>query len=146
MKLILALTMLLAMVGSYASASEIHGHKVNEYIWDFDVDGGSDLAAISLSAKSGARALPLHAVITGVSCWVETAAVGANSVYSLGNTASSTAYLSSVAVATLVKDYVVSPAVVPYAVSAANKEDILLTIGTQVATAGKLHCWMHYDY
>lgn len=147
MKFLLMIVMpLVLLMGIQASASEFHGHKVNEYLWDFSADGGSDTVAISLSGKEGARPLPLHAVITDINVWVETAVAGTGSTYSIGNSASATAFVNAASVGTMIQDYVVSPAVVPYAVSAANKQDVKLTIGTQASTGGKVHARIAYDY
>ncbi len=134
-------------VPTVVKASELHGGvHVNEYVWDFAVSGGSSTVAIQLDALDGNHKLPVHATVTNFTAWVETAAVGASGTYSVGNASSSTAYMSSVAVATLVKDYVVSPAVVPYAITGSTLADMKLTIATTAASAGKIHFYVEYRY
>lgn len=85
------------------------GVQVQEYVYDFAVDGGVKDVAIDLSAKDGFDPVPIGAIIKGVTAEVETAAVGATATVAWGNGDDADGYSgTTIAVATLVADLVVN--------------------------------------
>lgn len=57
-----------------------------EYVYDFDVDGGTFGTPIVLSAKAGSPVIPVGAVVMGVMAKVLTTLAGASATLSWGNT------------------------------------------------------------
>jgi hypothetical protein len=79
------------------------GLMVQEYVYDFAVDGGVAAANIELSAKEGYNRLPIGAIIKGVTAKVVTAVVGTSSTVAWGHSANPDAYSgTTIAEATLV--------------------------------------------
>jgi len=56
-----------------------------EYVYDFDVDGGTKDAAIILSDKAGYAPLPVGAIVKSVVAYVEDAVLGTSSTLIWGN-------------------------------------------------------------
>jgi hypothetical protein len=119
------------------------GLQVQEYEYDFAVDGGA-VATIDLSAKAGSRVLPQGAVVKAVHYSVETAIVGTSSTLAVGNTTSTTTYEAATAEATLIADYSIDTGTTAFIVNSANDADFTVTIGTAVLTAGKVKFWVEY--
>lgn len=83
------------------------GRQVQEYLYDFSVDGGVKDANIDLSAKAGYDPIPIGAVITGVTAKVLTAVTGSSSTVSWGHSANADGYSgTTIAEATLVAGYI----------------------------------------
>lgn len=83
------------------------GLQVQQYVYDFAVDGGVHTTAIELSAKAGYERLPIGAIIKAVTAYVETAVVGSSSTLCWGHSANTDAYSgTTIAEATLVANYV----------------------------------------
>lgn len=84
-----------------------NGLNVQEYVYDFAVDGGVKDANIELSAKAGYERLPTGAIIKAVTAYVETAVVGSSSTVAWGHSANADAYSgTTIAEATLALNYV----------------------------------------
>lgn len=128
------------------------GMQVQEYMYDFAVDGGAT-GAISLSSKAGAASLPDNAIVSEVVMRVIDAVVGSTSTLSWGNTADPDGYSgTAVAEATLVADYVANgfdggaaliwddtnDHKIHYLANATNKRDFSVTIAGNALTAGKV--------
>ncbi len=62
-----------------------YGMQVQEYLYDFDVDGGAT-GVIDLSAKDGYNVLPQNSLVRDVELRVITAVVGTSSTVAVGNT------------------------------------------------------------
>ena len=130
---------------------------VQEYIYDFDVDGGTT-GAIDLSAKAGYSPLPDNAIIKDVTMLVETAVAGTSSTVAVGNTTDPDGYMAAIAEATLVADYVTAAGVqagallwddtndhmIPFLCNSANDRVFSITIGTADLTAGKVRFMVEY--
>ena len=134
------------------------GVQVQEYVYDFAVDGGSTSAAIDLSAKAGKPTLPAGAVVLGVVARVLTSCTsGGSATVSWGPSADADGYSgAAVAVASLAANAVFNgtedgsnPAALLwdntldapkyYPVTAtANTQDFTVTIATAALTAGKI--------
>tara|TARA_R110000803_G_scaffold62028_1_gene122183 strand:- start:335 stop:724 length:390 start_codon:yes stop_codon:yes gene_type:complete len=119
------------------------GLQVQEYEYDFAVDGGL-VSAIDLSAKPGSRILPQGAIVKAVHYSVETAIVGSSSTMAAGNTTSATTYEAATAEATLIADYTIDTGTTPFIVNSAGDADFLMTIGTGALTAGKVKFFVEY--
>ncbi len=119
------------------------GPEVQEYEYDFDVDGGL-VSALDLSAKAGAKVLPIGAFVKAVYYSVETAIVGTSSTLAAGNTTSATTYEAATAEATLIADYAIDTSTTPFMVNSVGDQDFLVTIGTAALTAGKVKYWVEY--
>jgi len=119
------------------------GLQVQEYEYDFAVDGGL-VSAIDLSAKAGSRVLPQGAFVKAVHYSVETAIVGTSSTLAAGNTTSATVYEAATAEATLIADYAIDTGTTPFMVNSAGDADFLVTIGTAALTAGKVKYYVEY--
>ena len=61
------------------------GKHVQEYVYDFAVDGGVKDVAINLHAKDNKGVIPVGAIITDVTAKVVTAIVGSSSTVAWGN-------------------------------------------------------------
>src|SRR5690606_38705839 len=68
------------------------GVHVQQYVYDFAVDGGVKDANIELSAKAGYERLPVGAIIKAVTAKVEAAVVGTSSTLAWGHSANPDAY------------------------------------------------------
>lgn len=138
-----------------AFRNEMH---VQEYIYDFAVDGGAT-GAIDLSAKGNYDVLPQGAIIENVSMKIVTACTsGGSATVSLGNTTDADGYQSLHAVATLTDDAVyrvgevagalmwddTNDHMLSFPVNSANDAVFSLTIATAALTAGKIVCWVNY--
>ncbi len=72
-----------------------------EYVWDFDVDGGAT-GEIVLSSKAGFAAMPTGAIVKDVQIWVEDAATsGGSATLTVGDSNDPNGYLEAIAVAAL---------------------------------------------
>jgi hypothetical protein len=128
------------------------GVQVQEYVYDFAVDGGT-AGEIFLSSKEGYQPLPNGAIVLAVIAKVETAVVGTSSTLAWGNdddpdgysgTAIAEAILTANTIfnghdnaAALLWDDTNDHAIYPYV---ANEDDgeFSVTIGTADLTAGKV--------
>jgi len=135
------------------------GVHVQEYLYDFAVDGGSTAAAINLSDKAGYDQLPDGAIVKGVTALVLTSLSGSSSTFSWGDETDVDGYSgSAIAEATLVAGYVANGEdngavllwddtndhrLYPYANTAA-KRGFTVTIGTADLTAGKVVFMVEY--
>jgi hypothetical protein len=89
----LFLAMAMFATESYAqSCKKNAGVQVQEYLYDFAVDGGVKDANIVLSAKPGKKAIPVGAIIKGVTAKVLTAVSGSSSTVSWGISSNADAY------------------------------------------------------
>ncbi len=135
------------------------GLQVQEYLYDFAVDGGST-GAIDLSAKAGYDPLPDNAIVLDVVGQVLTAVAGTSSTLAVGNTTDPDGYLVATAEATLVADYVWRAGVsthvllwddtndhhIPFLANSANDRVFSVTIGTADLTAGKVLFYVMFLY
>lgn len=122
---------------------------VQEYVYDFSVDGGA-VGAIDLSAKDGYKPLPAGAVIKEVLSSVETACTsGGAATVSWGNGGDADGYSGTAkAVAALVDNAAFSGksdsgADVP-SVAVSGELDFNVTIATAALTAGKINFKVEY--
>jgi len=134
--------------------NELH---VQEYVYDFDVDGGL-VSTIDLSAKAGYSPLPSGAIVKQVSLKVVTAVVGSSSTVACGNTTDPNGYMEAIAEATLVDEYVTSGGgqagaliwddtndhAIPFLVNSANDAVFSMDIAAGALTAGKVVFWVEY--
>ncbi len=116
--------------------------QVQEYTYDFAVDGGAT-GVYTLSSKANVAALPEDAIITKVVTRVVTAFAGSGASAIIGNTASSNAFMAIQAVASLSEDAVFSDTDVVVA-NAADKQDVIMTVSGGALTAGKLKVLVEY--
>lgn len=145
------------------------GIRIAEFVWDFAVDGGTQVAR-SLSAKANKASLPLGCLVKSVTAKVVTQVLGAGLTMKYGNTTLDTGYSGpAIAVATLVDNYVANGAEVvatpaghlwttvanvvphvtpkaPYPVLVAADADFVMTIGGGNATAGKVLFLVEYFF
>lgn len=133
------------------------GLQVQEYVYDFSVDGGAT-GAISLSSKAGYASLPDNAIVKQVTMRVIEAVTGTSSTVAVGNTTDPDGYFAAIAEATLVADYVHAGGVgagaliwddtndhmIPFLANSANDRDFSITVGTAALTAGKLVFFVEY--
>jgi hypothetical protein len=139
------------------------GLHVQEYVYDFAVDGGA-AGAIDLSAKAGKSPLPVGAIIKGVTAIVETACTsGGSATVAWGPGADADGYSGvALAVASLTANAVfngyqdattpsallwnnTTDAPVEYVVtSTANTQTFTMTIATAALTAGKINFMVEY--
>jgi hypothetical protein len=84
------------------------GLQVQEYVYDFDVDGGTNAAAITLSNKAGYAPIPVGAYVVAVHAHVVTAVTsGGSATVEWGNGDDADGYSgTAIAKATLVENYV----------------------------------------
>ncbi len=134
------------------------GRQVQEYIYDFAVDGGTDDTKIDLSAKAGYAPIPQGAIVLNVHAKVIDAVVGTSSTLIVGNTTDPNGFMEAIAEATLVDEYVTSAGVqagvllwddtndhlIPFLVNSANDADFQVLIGTADLTAGKVLFLVEY--
>ena len=132
---------------------------VEEYVYDFAVDGGS-VGAINLSAKDNMHVLPLGAVVKSVVMKVVTAFTsGGAATVAWGPTSDADGYSGTpVAVASLTANAVfrgyegaaallwqdTNDHPLFYPVLVANDSDMKLTIAAAALTAGKSVLWVEY--
>ena len=86
------------------------GKHVQEYVYDFAVDGGTNASAISLHDKARAAVIPVGAIITDVTAKIVTACTSAGSAtVAWGNGDDADGYSgTTIAVATLVDNFLVN--------------------------------------
>jgi hypothetical protein len=134
------------------------GMHVQEYVYDFDVDGGAT-GEIVLSDNDNKGAIPVGAVITGVTALVKTAVAGTSSTLAWGNgddadgysgTAIAEASLTANAVfnghdngAALLWDDTNDHAIYQY-VADADDGKFSVTVGTANLSAGKVVFMVSY--
>ncbi len=135
------------------------GIQVQEYVYDFAVDGGASGSNIVLSAKSGAQALPVGAIIMDVIAHVVTACVGTSSTVAWGHSANADAYSgTTIAEASLTLNSIhngqrtanselwddsADCQLHPY-VGTADLGSFVVLIGTAALTAGKIRFSVSY--
>ena len=139
--------------------SAILGKKhVQEYVYDFAVDGGTDDTFIDLSAKAGAAVLPQGAIVENVTLRVLTAVEGSSSTMIVGNTTDPNGYMEAIAEASLVAGAVIrvgeqagalmwddtNDHAISFLVDSANDADFGVTIGTADLTVGKVVFMVEY--
>ena len=133
---------------------------VQEYVYDFDLDGGAQ-GAISLSAKSDAAPLPICAIVNDVYARVLTAVAGTSSTLAWGNTTDPDGYSgTAIAEASLTADSMHNASgnagallwddtndhMIPFLVAAADDQDFSVTVGTADLTAGKVVFVVEYYF
>lgn len=130
---------------------------VQEYLYDFDEDGGL-VSTIDLSAKEGFAPLPQGALVENVSLKVITAVVGSTSSMAAGNTTDPNGYMEAIAEATLVDEFVSRVGQQAGALMWDDTNDHMLTflvnsdddavfsidITGNALTAGKVLFWVNY--
>ncbi len=110
---------------------------VQEYVYDFDVDGGA-IGAIDLSAKASKEPLPVGAVAKRYTRKVLTAFTsGGSATVAVGNGDSATKYESAVAVASLTANALAEDNAALNAILDAADGQLIVTIATADLTAGK---------
>lgn len=135
------------------------GLQVQEYVYDFAVDGGA-VGAISLSSKAGFASLPDNAIVSEVVAWVETACTsGGSATLAYGNTTDADGYSgAAIAVASLTEDAVfngfdnaaallwddTNDHKIHFIANSANDRDFSITIATAALTAGKVRFAVSY--
>ncbi len=137
------------------------GIQVQEYIYDFAVDGGVASANIVLSAKASAKPIPVGAIIKGVTAHVITAVVGTSSTVAWGHSANADAYSgTTIAEATLITNYVENGWKTANSELWDDSNDVqkhvyvstealgsfVVLIGTADLTAGKIRFLVEYFY
>lgn len=118
--------------------------KVEEYTYDFAVDGGAT-GSFELSKKANEHGLPIGCIVEDVVSVVvtEVTSDGAASA-KIGYTGSLEAYVANIAVGSLVSGYI--PAFPSYSkrVCDANQSKVLLTITGAPVKAGKIKVMVKY--
>lgn len=137
-------------------SNKIH---LQEYVYDFAVDGGTKDSNINLHAKDGKSRIPVGAIIKGVTARVLTAVEGSSSTVSWGTDADEDGYSgTTIAEATLVQGFVTNgwdldapllwdgtndhPIYID--VDSAADGDFVMLISTADLTAGKI--WFGVEY
>ncbi len=133
-----------------------NGLQVQEYVYDFAVDGGVYTTAFDLSAKAGYAPLPTGAVVVDVVYHVNAAVTGSSSTIIVGDGTDDDGYVKSTAEATLVANYCAkgvgaliwddtNDVLLPNRISAtATTGRFIMTVGTASLTAGKICFMVHY--
>lgn len=131
---------------------------VQEYIYDFSVDGGAT-GTLTLSNKTGYDPLPIGAIVCNAKMWVSTACTsGGSATVDVGNGDDDNGYLTAIAVASLTANSVHSSQVeagallwddtndaeLYYYVDDATTGATVFKINTAALTAGK--CLVMVDY
>lgn len=135
------------------------GGTVQEYLYDFDVDGGAISPAIDLSAKAGYKTLPNPCIVKQVSLYVVTACTsGGSATLDVGNTTAEAGYMAALAVASLSDQAVIRSGEqagsllwddtndheIWFCVNSAADADFTLDIDTATFTAGKVLFMVDY--
>ncbi len=135
-----------------------YGMQVQEYLYDFSVDGGT-AGAIDLSAKDGYHVLPQNAIVIEVYARVITAVAGTSSTLAWGNTTDADGYSgTAIAEASLTADSLhlgagngaallwddTNDHYTGFLVNSANDADFSCTIGVANLTAGKVAYYVKY--
>ena len=135
------------------------GRQVQEYVYDFAVDGGVASANIDLSAKAGYDPLPIGAIVTGVTAKVITAVTGSSSTVSWGHSANPDGFSgTTIAEATLIAGYIengwktansdlwddTNDVQKYHSVTTAALGSFVVLIGTANLTAGKIIFMVDY--
>ncbi len=135
------------------------GVQIEEYVYDFDVDGGA-ISTISLSAKAGAKSLPLGAMVLDVIVYVETAVAAPGSLtMDVGNTTNGDGYFEDILEASLAIDLGARPGELvagallwnttedakrAFPVVVADDADFTIGIVASAATVGKVRFGVMY--
>lgn len=135
------------------------GVHVQEYVYDFAVDGGA-VSTISLSGKAGYQSLPDKAIVSEVIAYVETACTsGGSATIAWGNTTDPDGYSGATpAVAGFTADAVkngidnaagilwddANDHKIHFCANSANDRDFSITIATAALTAGKIRFLVAY--
>jgi hypothetical protein len=149
---------LMTALPAHASGFKNAGVHVQQYLYDYAVDGGVYTSAFTLSSKAGYAPLPIGAIVKKVTAKVITAVSGSSSTVKWGNATTADAYAPAIAEATLVADYVTDEAKakgtalwddtndnnLPYLIDTANKAKFVMTVGTASLTAGKILFLVEY--
>lgn len=131
---------------------------IQEYLYDFDVDGGGNGANIVLSSKDGVDVLPIGAIVTGVTAHCLTNVAGTSSTISWGNDTADGYSGTTIAEATFTENYVMDHATVggshlwddsnyhmiPYRIADAATGVFNFLISVADLTAGKIRFFVEY--
>lgn len=136
--------------------------NLQQYTYDFSVDGGTKDSAITLSNKANKDPIPTGAIIKSVTAWVETACTsGGSATVIWGNGADADGFSgATIAVASLSANAVFNgwdngaallwddsnDHQIPYYVSSAANGAFKVLIETADLTAGKIHFFVEYYY
>lgn len=131
---------------------------VQEYLYDFSVDGGA-ASTIDLSAKLNVDPLPQGAIVHDVTLKVITlVASGGAATLTVGNTTDPNGYMESIALGTLTDEAVLTVGeqagvllwddtndhMIKFLVNSTNDAVFSVTIGTADYTAGKILFYVAY--
>lgn len=126
--------------------------QVQEYVYDFSVDGG-DTGTVTLSAKDNKDPLPAGAIVTNATAWVQTAgASGGSATLSFGLGTDVDGLLSATAVGSLTENAVIVgdstaiPGSAAVRVADAAGGAVTATIAVAALTAGKVSIIVEYLY
>lgn len=135
------------------------GVGVEEYLYDFSVDGGA-VAELVLSDKANYAAMPEGSIIKDVVVWVEEACTsGGSATVEFGNSTDTDGYHASIAVADLTANAVFKAGdaagvllwddtndhMAAYRVNGtAANQAVSMSIGTAALTAGKIRVMVEY--
>ena len=126
---------------------------VDEYLYDYSVSGGTT-GTYTLTSS-----LPTSGIVTGYQLQVhEPLTSSGSATFTIGNSASGTAYVGDTAYSTFVDNYVnnhqglastalwddSNDAEKMYLIDGSTKNDVLFEIGTAHLTGGKFSIWFYY--
>jgi len=132
--------------------------QLQEYLYDFAVDGGGSASNIVLSDKAGSAPLPVGAIVTGVTAHCLTNIAGSSSTLEWGNSDTDGYSGTAIAEATFTENYVMDHATVggallwddsndhmiPYRVADAATGAFNFLINVADLTAGKIRFFVEY--
>lgn len=134
------------------------GMQVQEYVYDFGVDGGA-VSTIDLSAKAGYDPIPVGAVVMDVVAKVDTAVTtGASGTLAFGNGDDDDGFMSAIAAGSLTANAIFNAAgqdsallwdgtndhMTPFYVANAADGQVQAKIETGALTAGKVRVLVFY--
>lgn len=124
-----------------------------EYVYDFSVDGGATGAITLRACDPNGNALPEGFIVEKVQAYVETALSPTGGTVTFGNSGSASGYMADIvagfnAINSVVRSGEVAGSLlwddsndheISYRIgSAANTQSVVMTIGTEALTAGKI--------
>lgn len=118
------------------------GLMVQEYEYDFDVDGGAT-GVKELSAKANKASLPEDCIVTNVVTRVVEALAGSGASAKFGHSGSDALYAANAAVATYSEDALFEYAT-NFVADTANERKVIMTISGGALTAGKVKVLVEY--
>lgn len=134
------------------------GLQVQEYVYDFAVDGGA-VGTIDLSAKAGYAALPEGSIVTNVLAKVETAVTtGAGGTLAFGNGDDDDGFMAAIGAGSLTANAVFNAAgqdsallwdgtndhMIPLYIDDATTGAVQAKVETGALTAGKVRVLVFY--